>query len=107
MYCLKILEDLPAWPSSADLTARCAGSPGVIIMAVIYPFGPANSLLRHLDERTGPGLTHQFLKAMAHGWRAFVRYKRLERMSDQELASRDLTRIEIARHAYFGGDDKL
>lgn len=44
----------------------------------------------------------RFLQTLAHGWRAASRYRRLERMSDGELAERGLDRASIGRHAFFG-----
>jgi hypothetical protein len=41
---------------------------------------------------------------IARGWRAFVRYKRLAKLTDEALAARGLQRHEIGRHVFFEND---
>ena len=41
-------------------------------------------------------------RSLSHGWHAASRYRRLELMSDEELARLGLDRASIARHAFFG-----
>jgi hypothetical protein len=75
-------------------------------MAITNPFIPSHELATRRKSTIGFGWVYKALSAIAHAWRAFIRYKRLARMSDQALAARGLSRSDIARHAYFGDDDE-
>lgn len=47
----------------------------------------------------------QAMVGMRRGWRAYVRYRRLSRMSAEALQKRGLKRHQIGRHAFFSNDD--
>jgi hypothetical protein len=75
-------------------------------MATINPFLPSPALIRRrpIWQTTGGSLVTA-LAALRHGWRAFVRYKRLAVLSAAALRARGLKREEIGRRAFFDSQD--
>ena len=72
---------------------------------MLHAVRPFTRYYRMAPFSTSSPPSHGFRRicqALAHGWRTAARYRRLELMSDRELARLGLDRTSIGRHAFFG-----
>lgn len=74
---------------------------GRAIMATINPFIPSPALVKRPGLRIFGGRLKRAAMAISHSWRAYVGYKRLDRLTDRALAKRGLQRGDIGRHVFF------
>lgn len=71
------------------------------MLNAVKPFVDFYRVVSFSDSTPPKRTISRFLQTLTHGWRAAARYRRLEVMSDRELARLGLDRSSIGRHAFF------
>ena len=69
-------------------------------MATINPHIPPSALVKSSRRRIFGGSLKRVAMAIGRSWRAYLRYKRMHRLTDQALAARGLRRRDIGRRVF-------
>ncbi len=70
-------------------------------MTFINPLIPSPALASRPKRWLRADLLVLAASGLRRGWLAYIRYKRLAKLTDESLAARGLNRRDIGRHAFF------